>query len=247
MPPTTGAANHFHRLATSVPWVMTSISLPPQPPGRTAITGVLLAGGQSRRMFEAARIAGDKGLLELAGQTMLGRVIAALAPQVDAMVINANGEPARFAAFNLPVVPDTVGGFAGPLAGVLAGMRWSQANTPQATHIATVSTDAPFLPADLVAQLAAGLLHNPIALARSGGELHPVIGLWPVRLAGDLEAALEGGVRKVLAWTDRHGTSAVDFDFIKLGEARIDPFFNANTPEELDEARRLLDVHHHRT
>lgn len=207
----------------------------------SAITGVLLAGGQSRRMFAGAGTSGDKGLLEIAGQPMLAHVASRLRPQVGAMVINANGDPARFAAFGLPVVADTVEGHVGPLAGVLAGMRWSAANAPEATHIATVSTDAPLLPLDLVARLAARLGDKPIVLASSWGEIQPVIGLWPVALADDLEAALKGGVRKVLAWTDRHGTTAVDFEFVQLGPLQVDPFFNANTPAELEQAEMYLE------
>ena len=210
------------------------------PPAPAAITGVLLAGGLSRRMFEGNASGGDKGLLDIAGQSMLGHVIGRLAPQAGRLVINANGDPARFRAFNLPVAADTVTGHPGPLAGVLAGMRWSLEHAPQATHIATVSTDAPFVPLDLVARLAAGLTSAQIALAASGGELHPVIGLWPVALADDLEAALNSGTRKVLAWTDRHGTTSVAFDFLNLGGEKVDPFFNANTPAELAQARALL-------
>ncbi|MEQ1711120.1 MAG: molybdenum cofactor guanylyltransferase MobA [Hyphomicrobium sp.] len=216
---------------------------------RAEVVGVLLAGGQSRRMFNrGARDAtapaetGDKGLLDLGGKTMLGHVIERLAPQVGRMVINANGDPSRFDRFELPVVADTVGGFAGPLAGVLAAMRWTAAEAPAAKFIVTVSTDAPFLPRDLVAQLIAAEATEPggIALAASGGELHPVIGLWPVARADDLEASLNQGMRKVLAWTDRHGTIPVDFPFQRIGAACIDPFFNANTPEELAQARDLL-------
>ena len=206
--------------------------------GRVAhITGVILAGGQSRRMG-----GGDKGLLEIAGRPMLAHVIERLAPQVGRIVLNANGDPARFARFGLPVVADTIEGFAGPLAGVLAGMRWAAANSPGARTIATVSGDAPLLPADLVARLEAAVTGrgNAIAIAQSGGELHPVIGLWPVELADDLEAALAGGLRKVLHWTDRHGTVPVDFAFLERAGRSIDPFFNANTPEELEEVRRLL-------
>jgi molybdenum cofactor guanylyltransferase len=206
----------------------------------SGITGVLLAGGQSRRMFAGAQGGGDKGLLDIAGQPMLAHVIEQMRPQVGALVVNANGHPARFAAFGLPVAADTVGGFVGPLAGVLAGMRWSAAHVPEASHIATVSTDAPFVPEDLVARLAEGLETHPIAMAASGGEVHPVIGLWPVALADDLEAALKDGVRKVLAWTDRHGTTVVEFAFERAGERLVDPFFNANTPDELEEARALL-------
>lgn len=210
------------------------------------ITGLLLAGGQSRRMAAAfaSNGGGDKGLLELGGKPMIQHVIERLRPQVGRIVINANGDPARFQRFCLPVIPDTLGGFAGPLAGILAGLRWSSEHTPEATHVASVSTDAPFLPLDLVARLRerASHAHGGIALAASGGEVHPVIGLWPVALADDLEAALETGVRKVLHWTDRHGTLPVEFPPEMIGGRLIDPFFNANTPEELDEARALLQT-----
>lgn len=201
------------------------------------VSGVLLAGGQSRRMG-----GGDKGLLPLAGQTMLAHVIERLAPQVGAMVINANGDPQRFETFGLPVVADTIAGFAGPLAGVLAGMRWSLAQAPQRRWIVTAPGDAPLIPSTLVARLLAALDSGggSIALARSHGELHPVIGLWPVALAADLEAALSQGVRKVLDWSDRHGTVAVDFPPARLAGVEIDPFFNANTPQELDALRRLF-------
>ena len=202
-----------------------------------AITGVVLAGGQSRRMG-----GGDKGLLELAGKCMLGHVIDRLSPQVGRLVINANGDPQRFARLGLPVVADTVAGFAGPLAGVLAGMRWSIAHAPAAHWIVTAAGDAPMLPRDLVSQLTAAVENqaDAIALVRSAGELHPVIGLWPVRLADDLEQALAGGVRKVLHWTDRHGTVGVDFPMVRIGGIEVDPFFNANTPQELDSLRALL-------
>jgi len=187
---------------------------------------------------------GDKGLLDLGGAPLLARVIARLAPQVSHLAINANGDPARFAAFGLPVIADTIAGFVGPLAGVLAGMRWAAAMSPAPTHIATASADAPFLPDDLVARLSDAVAGRPgaIALAASGGALHPVIGLWPIAHADDLEHELARGVRKVLAFTDRHGTVPVDFPPIAARGRAIDPFFNANTPEELDEARRLLAV-----
>src|SRR5262245_672884 len=201
------------------------------------VSGVLLAGGQSRRMG-----GGDKGLLPLAGKAMLGHVIERLAPQVSAIVLNANGDPARFAAFGLPVVADTVAGEVGPLAGVLAGMRWSLAQAPQRPWVVTAAGDAPLLPLDLVDRLLAAIEGGAgqIALARSNGELHPVIGLWPVALAADLEAALGEGVRKVLDWSNRHGSVGVDFPSERLGGLEIDPFFNANTPQELDKLRRQL-------
>jgi molybdenum cofactor guanylyltransferase/molybdopterin-guanine dinucleotide biosynthesis protein MobB len=202
-----------------------------------SVTGVVLAGGQSRRMG-----GGDKGLLDLAGRPMLDHVIGQLAPQVGRVVLNANGDPARFARFGLPVVADTVPDFAGPLAGVLAGMRWSRANAPAARWIATVAGDAPLLPTDLVARCLAAIEGRPgaIALARSAGGLHPVIGLWPVALADDLEAQLAAGVRKVLDWTGRHGTVAVPFGPVRAGGRDLDPFYNANTPEELDALRAAL-------
>ena len=202
-----------------------------------AVTGVVLAGGQSRRMG-----GGDKGLLELAGKPMLGHVIDRLSPQVGRVAINANGEPSRFAPFELPIVADTVSGFVGPLAGVLAGMRWSAGNASAARWIVTVAGDAPMLPLDLVSRLAGAVAvrKSAIALARSAGEVHPVIGLWPVALADDLETALEAGVRKVLHWTDRHGRVEVDFPMTRIGRIEVDPFFNANTPQELDSLRAML-------
>lgn len=204
------------------------------------VTGIILAGGQSSRMG-----GGDKGLLALAGKPMLAHVIERLRPQVSAMALNANGDPTRFAAFGLPVVADTMQGFLGPLAGVLAGLRWSAVNNPGATHVVTAAGDAPLVPRDLVQRLLGALADNPkaIALARSAGELHPVIGAWPVALADDLEAQLAQGVRKVLRWTDRHGTIGVDFAMLQVAGGELDPFYNANTPEELAALRaRLVDA-----
>jgi molybdopterin-guanine dinucleotide biosynthesis protein A len=205
--------------------------------GRLDVTGVVLAGGLSRRMG-----GGDKGLLELAGRPMLTHVVCRLRPQVGAMVVNANGDPARFAPLGLPVVPDTIGGFVGPLAGVLAGMRWSVANAPGAHWVVTAPGDAPLLPSDLVDRLMQAVESRPgaITLAQSHGELHPVIGLWPIALAEDLEQQLRNGVRKVLHWTDRHGTVPVPFPPARVCGLDIDPFFNANTPQELDQLRTML-------
>jgi len=185
---------------------------------------------------------GDKGLRDLAGRPMLAHVIDRLAPQVGRLVLNANGEPERFSAFGLPVVPDTVGGFAGPLAGVLAGMRWAIANEPQARWIATAPGDAPLLPIDFVERLIGAVADSDrsIALAQSGGRLHPVAGLWPVALADDLEAALTAGVRKVLDWADRHGAVPAPFASVRIGAITVDPFLNANTPEDLETLSALL-------
>ncbi|HZA01229.1 MAG TPA: molybdenum cofactor guanylyltransferase MobA [Hyphomicrobiaceae bacterium] len=208
------------------------------PDARNLVVGVLLAGGLSRRMG-----GGDKCLRDLAGKPMLQHVIDRFGPQVGGLLINANGDPARFASFGLPVVADMIAGFPGPLAGVLSGMRWAMRRKREVRWVATVSTDVPFLPLDLVSRLLVAINDRPgaIALASSNNEAHPVVGLWPVALADDLECALEAGARKVLQWTDRHGTVLVDFPFLRFHGRLIDPFFNANTPEELDEARALIE------
>lgn len=204
---------------------------------RLHVTGVILAGGQSRRMG-----GGDKGLLDIAGKPMLRHVIDRLMPQVKTTVINANGDPTRFSAFGLPVVSDTVQGFVGPLAGVLAGMRWSTEYAPEARWIVTAPGDAPLLPCDLVERFAEAVdgKDDTIALAQSDGELHPVIGLWPVALVQDLQEQLGAGTRKVLDWTDRHRTVAVPFPSTPVCGLSIDPFYNANTPQELDDLRAML-------
>ncbi len=201
------------------------------------VTGVIIAGGLSRRMG-----GGDKTLLDLGGGTMLGCIIERLRPQVGALIINANGDASRFAAFGLPVVPDEITDYAGPLAGMLAGMRWSLAHAPAARHIATVSSDAPFLPADLIASLSSAIENrsDAIALARSPDGLQPVIGLWPVALADDLQAGLAAGTRKILAWAERHATVQIPFPQVDIGGHTVDPFFNANTPEDFALVRELL-------
>jgi molybdopterin-guanine dinucleotide biosynthesis protein A len=200
------------------------------------IAGVILAGGLARRMG-----GGDKALLPLGGETLLDRVIARLAPQVEEIALNANGDPARFARFGLAVIPDTVEGFAGPLAGVLAGMRWA---APRGyTHVATAAGDTPFFPDDLVARLrqAAEVEGQPIALAATddperGLSEHPTFGLWPVALADNLEEALTvGHMRKVIVWTSRHGAARAVFEGADF------PFFNVNTPEDMLEAERILE------
>lgn len=198
-----------------------------------AVAGVLLAGGLSRRMG-----GGDKGLRRLGGRTVLERIIATVRPQVGPLVLNANGDPARFAGVGLPVVPDVVGGFAGPLAGVLTGLEWAADHAPGCRWVASFATDAPFLPADLVARLLRALEADgaDIACARSAGRDHPVFGLWPVALAAALRAALvEEGVRKVGAWAGRHRLAFAEFPV-----EPVDPFFNTNRPEDLEEAERLV-------
>jgi molybdenum cofactor guanylyltransferase len=197
------------------------------------VVGLLLAGGQSRRMG-----GGDKALRLLGGIPLLDRIIERLRPQVDTLVLNANGDPARFAGYELPVVPDSVSGFAGPLAGVLAGLDWAASLRPDCPYIVSVATDAPFLPTDLVERLASGLdtAHADLACAASGGRAHPVFALWPVRLREDLRRAVgDEGIRKVDVWTERHRLVTVPFD-----DQPVDPFFNANRPGDFETAEALL-------
>ncbi|XDA99304.1 molybdenum cofactor guanylyltransferase MobA [Sulfitobacter sp. LCG007] len=196
--------------------------------------GVILAGGLARRMG-----GGDKGELRLGGLTLLSRVIERLEPQVADLALNANGDAARFASYGLPVLADPLDGFPGPLAGVLAGLDW--AASLGAETIVTAAADTPFLPPDLVPRLllAAEGMPSPLALAATteDGTLtrHPTFGLWPVDLRHDLRVALEGGLRKIVAWTDAHGGREAVFPVV-----RTDPFFNVNTPEDLAEAEALL-------
>lgn len=201
------------------------------------LAGVVLAGGQSRRMG-----GGDKSLLMLAGKPLLAHVIDRLRPQVGSIAINANGDAARFAAFNLPVITDTIDGFAGPLAGVLAGLRWAQEHARGSRYVVTAASDTPFFPAGLPGLLrnAATSRDDTIVLASSNGRLHPVFGLWPCALADDLELWLKNGDnRKVLAWVDRHRLVEVPFPPIEYDDYEVDPFFNANTPEELEQAEDI--------
>jgi molybdopterin-guanine dinucleotide biosynthesis protein A len=198
------------------------------------IAGVLLAGGQSRRMG-----GGDKSLRELAGRTLLARIVERVRPQVGALMLNANGDPARFQAFGLPVAADAVGGFAGPLAGVLTGLEWALAHAPGAAFVATFACDAPFVPEDLVARLARAVADEDadMACAASNGRDHPVFGLWPVRLAADLRHALvEEDIRKVDIWTARYRLARVTF-----AADPLDPFFNVNRPEDFTAAEALLE------
>ena len=198
------------------------------------VAGVLLAGGQARRMG-----GGDKCLRPLGGQPILGRIIARARPQVAALVLNANGDPARFADFGLPVAADGVEGFAGPLAGVLAGLDWAAEHAPACGYLASFACDAPFFPDDLVARFLAALEAEgaDLACAASGGRAHPVFGLWPLRLREDLRRAmLDEGLRKVDVWTARYRLATVEFAPQDTPAGRLDPFFNANRPEDLAEA-----------
>lgn len=201
---------------------------------RRQIAGVILAGGLARRMG-----GGDKSLLELDGQPMLARVVARLKPQVGTLALNANGDPARFAHYRLPVIADATQRRDGPLAGILAGLAWAAAQ-PGVRALVTVSCDTPFLPLDLVPRLAAeGAV---VSVAASGGRLHPTAALWPLQIAPQLAAALAEGRRKAMAFVEAAGARPVSFAVLGTAAAPIDPFFNANTPEDLDAARAMLQT-----
>jgi molybdopterin-guanine dinucleotide biosynthesis protein A len=203
---------------------------------REPVAGILLAGGRSNRMG-----GGDKCLRPLGSRPILAHIIERLQPQVTNLVINANGEPSRFAPFGLPVVSDSVIGFAGPLAGVHAGLEWVKANCPHIHYGITVATDTPFFPTDLVQRFLAERKERPtLFVARSDAGVHPVIGLWPVAMASKLDESLKRGERKVGTWTKDHGAIEVFFQAIELGGRRIDPFFNINEPRELAEADILV-------
>jgi molybdenum cofactor guanylyltransferase len=200
------------------------------------VVGVVLAGGLARRMG-----GGDKGLIALGGRPILDHVIERLSGQVERMVINANGEPARLGAYGLPIVADSVEGFAGPLAGVLAGLEWTARQYPGAEWIVTAATDTPFFPRDLVSRFEQAVATAPadMACAASAGRHHPVFGLWPVALGPDLRHAMtRDNIRKVDAWTARHRLAVAEF-----AAEPYDPFFNVNRPDDLAEAERIATEH----
>jgi molybdenum cofactor guanylyltransferase len=196
------------------------------------IAGIVLAGGLSRRMG-----GGDKSLKLLAGRPILAHIVERAAPQVRALALNANGDAARFAAFGLPVVADSVADFAGPLAGVLAGLDWLASQKLGIEWMVSVPGDCPFLPEDLVERLHAARRGAgvPLACARSGEWRHPVVALWPVALREDLRKALvEDDMRKIEVWTARHGVAIADWP-----AEPIDPFLNVNTPEDVVRAEQI--------
>lgn len=194
--------------------------------------GVLLAGGLARRMG-----GGDKPMRTIAGRTILERVIARVAPQCEQLILNANGDPSRFASFRLPVIADNIEGFVGPLAGVLAALDWSVEHRPDIDWVLSTATDCPFLPRDLVKRLhqARTAEGSPIAVAASGGHVHHVVALWNVSLREQLRnALLKEDIRKVGFWMSRYKPATVTWP-----DTPLDPFFNANTVEDIAEAERL--------
>ena len=194
--------------------------------------GLILAGGLSRRMG-----GGDKALLPLAGQPMIGHVVAGLRAQAHPLAINANGDPARFSACGLPVISDSIEGHAGPLAGILAGLDWCSSLRPSPSHLLTVPADTPFLPGDLVARLQDAAGNGKPAIAASAGRMHPVAALWPLAIRGRLAAFLaDPGNRSVMAFLHQGPFATADFP---CPEGR-DPFANINTPEDLARAGRRM-------
>jgi len=201
-------------------------------PAPSRVVRVLLAGGLGRRLGGR-----DKALVDLGGRPMIGHVLARAGTDCRATLINANGDPGRFADLGLPVVEDTVPGAGGPLAGLLTGLDWAAAHYPECSHVLTLPTDAPFLPRDLLPRLAAALGEGAeIARVASAGRSHHVVALWPVALRSALRrAVVEAGARKVQAWTEAYAVAEVEWP-----ATPVDPFFNVNRPEDLEEARRLL-------
>jgi molybdopterin-guanine dinucleotide biosynthesis protein A len=201
-----------------------------------ATLGLVLAGGLARRMG-----GGDKALLAVGRETILDRVVARFGPQCTGLLLNANGDPGRFARFRLPVVADDIPDFAGPLAGILAGLDWLALNAPGTEWLASVPGDCPFMPRDLVPRLhwARAAEGTPLACAKSGEWRHPVAGLWPVALRSDLRRALtEEGLHKIEVWTGRHGVAIAEWP-----DKPVDPFFNVNRPEDLAKAEALAAQH----
>jgi molybdopterin-guanine dinucleotide biosynthesis protein A len=200
-----------------------------------ATLGLVLAGGLARRMG-----GGDKALITIGGATILDQVLARLRPACTGIILNANGDPARFAGCGLPVIPDSVPDFAGPLAGILAGLDWAAMHAPDVEWVASAPGDCPFLPHDLVSRLheARHKAGTPLACARSGDWRHPVVALWRVALRDDLRHALiDESLHKIEVWTARHGVAIAEWP-----TTPIDPFFNVNTPEDAAEAERLAHL-----
>jgi len=199
------------------------------------VTGVLLAGGLGRRMG-----GGDKPLKSLGGQPILDLVIERARPQVDALVLNVNGDTSRFSSYGLPIATDVIDDYAGPLAGILTGMEWSLSQVPDAEWMVSFATDAPFFPLDMVARLISETAKAgaEMACSQTRGRTHPVFALWPTRLAGELrDAMIKEDMRKIDLWTARYNILHVDFDG---PETEIDPFFNINRPEDLLSAEDWL-------
>lgn len=191
----------------------------------TAPLGIILAGGRATRMG-----GGDKGLLEIRGQSILERVIARIDDHVADLALNANGDPTRFAALGLPIVADSIVGHPGPLAGILAGLDWGRA--VGASHVVTVAADTPFFPLDLVARLVGARGQHAVVMAETPSGRHPTFGLWSTDLADELRVAINNGTRKVVAFSDAQPNTTAIFE-------DDDAFFNVNTPQDFARAEGL--------
>ena len=202
------------------------------------IPGIILAGGLSRRMG-----GGDKGLLMLGETSIIERVIDKILPQVGSLAININGDSSRFPDYKLPIIPDSIKGYLGPLSGILAGMEWAFKNGNR--YIATVAADTPFLPDDLIKRLHTMVksknLNIGIAASRilSGDDvfIHPTFGIWEVALKDDLRDALANDTRKIMFWAKKF---KLDYYYFDTSDKLSDPFFNINTPDDLEEAKYRL-------
>ncbi len=214
--------------------------------GLIDVVGVVLAGGQSRRMG-----GGDKFLQPVHGSNLLQAVLKRLSPQLDTIIISSNSPAQTIHAalkagkqFNeIPIVSDLISDFAGPLAGVHSAMKWAQENRPETTHLLTVAADTPFFPLDFVSRMvgfAQSQEASSIILAQSHGRYHPIFGLWPVDLQESLEGALFKGLRKIRAWTNEHPNASLNFDDEIINGKQVDPFFNINEPEDFKRYRQLI-------
>jgi molybdenum cofactor guanylyltransferase len=199
--------------------------------------GIILAGGLSRRMGGQA-----KALMPLAGRPMIVHVIERVRPFVDACILNVNGDHSAYAQFGLPIVADTFGDYAGPLAGLLSGMVWAAQHRPDARHVVTAPCDTPFLPENYVDALVEATAGDSgtIVIAASDGRSHFASGLWPIALADRLAAYLAAGERRTQTWIEQNPNSSVSFPRIDDGRSGFDPFFNVNTPEDLSTVERIL-------
>jgi molybdopterin-guanine dinucleotide biosynthesis protein A len=200
--------------------------------------GVILAGGRSSRMG-----GGDKFLQPVAGTDMLTLVHQRFAKQIGTIIISANGAQNSLSSYNIPIVPDVIEGYAGPLAGIHAAMRWARLNHPAASHILSIAADTPFFPQNYTNAMlshAESIEPESIILAKSHGRFHPIFGLWPISLEKELEQALSDGLRKIRAWTVSQKNSSLEFPDIKIGSESVDPFFNVNEPSDLEQCERLI-------
>ena len=190
------------------------------------------------RWFVPPNGGGDKNLLRLLGKSILQHVVERTEPQVDKLILNANGESSRFSEFGFPVVRDVIEGYAGPLAGILTGLEWASANVPNCHWVVTFATDAPFVPKNLVAKLQQSIEVEgaDIACAISNDRTHPPFAIWPVQLKDQLRAAMvDEEMRKIDLWTARYKVAHVPFQVDGM-----DPFFNINKPHQLKEAESYL-------